>query len=143
MFPWLLVCLHSPALLFMLWLVLKIGLLIEEWLARAKWNLLQQLGMEAEGVILESEEYTGPGLRTDDPCFKGKYQFTDHRGKTRRYPFKNYCYDQYDILSSEISFDTLRATYHPGSTLKVRYLRAFPRIHYMIISSLSDEKEPG
>lgn len=131
MSPWLLICLIPPALILLLWLVVRVGLWIEEWLAKIKWDLLERHGIEAEGIILESEEYTGPGLRSDDPCFKGSYQFTDHRGKNRQYPFKNHCYDQYDILSGEINFDALRASYRPGAALKIRYLRAFPRIHYI------------
>ncbi len=136
MSPWLLICLHLPALIFMLWLMLNLGLLIEDWLSKIKRNLLQQHGLETEGVMLESEDYTGPGLHSYDPCFKGRYQFTDHRGKIRQRSFKNHCYDQYDY-----DFYALRDAYRPGASLKVRYLRAFPLIHYMNIRYRPDKKE--
>ncbi len=141
MFPWLLICLHLPALIFMLWLVVRIGLWIEDGFFKVTGKLFQQYGMDAEGIILESEEYTGPESRSSDPCFKGKYQYTDHQGKTHHHKFKNHCFDQWDI-AREPGFVVLRETYQPGSTIKVRYLRTFPRIHYTTIQRLTDAKGP-
>lgn len=42
-------------------------------------HLLNRFGLDASGTVIESAEYQGHGWHATDPCFKGRYVFTDHR----------------------------------------------------------------
>lgn len=101
---------------------------ISDYFVDVKEKFLLKYGAETQAVLDNVERYYGPGLHAGDPCFRGIYRFTDHRGREHSHKFSRECYDPYDLNSAGISIDEF---YQEGSTRRLIYWQWFPSIHYL------------
>lgn len=125
---WLMICLIPLALLIIL--ALFVGFILAKDTAEDLFNdFLQNHGRKTKGVITESEQYTGHGLHDADPCFRGRFEFEDHRGKRYQGKFSRYCFEPYDFANSEYSFESAKEAYCKGAIIDVYYLSWLPFIH--------------
>lgn len=127
--------------LFALFGLVLLAILVSDTAVDILGHWLIDHGKVAAGVITESGMYTGHGLHPADPCFEGKYVFTDHRGKERRGKFSRHCFEPYDFAESGYSFESVAAAYGAGAAIEVYYFRWLPAIHIerIRLSQSSDE----
>lgn len=132
---WLVFCLAPLAFVAAIAVLIMLGAytflsiaIFSDRIAEIKKAFLQKYGIETQAEIIQSEQYTGPGLHPGDPCFKGQYTFSDQKGRKYTYKFKGECYDPYDIASLGISLDD---HYQSGAKRKITYLRRFPAFHHL------------
>lgn len=132
---WLALCLSPFALMIAIAVLIALGAytfliiaIVSDRIVGGKISFLNRYGTETQAEILQVEHYTGPGLHSGDPCYRGRYTFTDQKGRTHTFGFKGECYDPYDIASLGISLDT---HYKSGAKRRITYLSWFPAFHHL------------
>jgi hypothetical protein len=103
-------------------------MLIASFITLLKEIFLLRYGTETQAIIVKSELYHGPGLHTDDPCFRGQYSFTDQQGRKYSFKFSGECYDPYNLATLGISIDEY---YQGGAKRRLIYWGWVPSIHYV------------
>lgn len=92
--------------------------------------LLARYGVETAGTIVDSVHYQGDGWHSTDPCFKGRYHFTDRQGRTRSFSFSHYCFDYNDYVPhAEEAWNRFQADFAQGTVFRVRFVAWLPRLH--------------
>jgi len=108
--------------------VVLLAAFVSDYFVDLKEKFLLKYGAETQAVIAKVERYYGPGLHAGDPCFRGNYCFTDHRGIEHSHKFSRECYDPYDLNLSGISIGDY---YQEGRTRRLIYWKWFPAIHHL------------
>lgn len=91
--------------------------------------LIDAYGLEGVGTILESSVYQGHGWHANDPCFNGRYQVIDRRGRTHLFSFSRFCFDYNDYADAPTAWRQMQAMFAPGYVFRVRYFSWLPRLH--------------
>lgn len=130
---WMILCLIPIAAVIIL--LLFLGFILGKEIVKDFFeNFLENHGRKAQGIIIEVEQYTGDGFHQADICFKGKYEFTDHRSKQYQSEFSRYCFEPYDFANSTYSIEDVIKCYGNGAIIDVFYINWFPIIHTERIS---------